>query len=194
MWAKFMGHPVLEDYRMPKIGKPQPHPIKEGIEGVERMIEAADRRNARDKALCALTGFLGLRVHEATGIRPEDFNLEEMILTVRGKGDKTRYVPLSDKVMSFIAPAMRSAIVNKTTVVNMSTGGARGAITKLAKRAGLASHVSSHDMRATFATAAYGVSHDIRAVQELLGHANVNTTQVYTGVTRDAMRTAAAVI
>ena len=116
-----------------------------------------------------------------------------MTLRVRGKGDKTRHVPISGAAWESIEKARKLAIDNGTTLVDRTERGARAAITRHAKNAGLSRHVSSHDMRATLATAAYESTHDLRAVQELLGHADAKTTQVYTGVSMAAKRAAVEV-
>lgn len=191
-WGRFMKHPLLEDYKSPKVPVPQPHPIPEGIDGVLSMIDAAKGINAR--ALCALTGLLGLRVHEAVLVRADCFDTVNNLLTVRGKGDKTRVLPVSQKVWAYIKPAYDAAGPTNSRIVPLSQRGARYAIKSHGRRAGLSRDIASHDMRATFATAAYGISHDLRAVQSLLGHADVKTTQVYTGVDAAAMRAAASVI
>lgn len=202
-WGKWNGAPdtFLSKYKAPKPAPPQPHPIPEGIDGVKAMI--ARTRNSQHKALCALTGLLGLRVGEAITVRPCDFNVSEMTLTVRGKGDKTRVVPVSDYAWQCIRLQYSKRIVGdgrrsfdagyQLPLVSLTNRGARKAITRHAKNAGLSRHVASHDMRATFATAAYQKSKDLRAVQELLGHASSVQTQVYTGVSMSTMREAADV-
>lgn len=190
-WAKASGAPasILAGYKAPKPSPPQPHPIPEGIDGVVAMIRSS--RNPRHRALCALTGLMGLRVGEAIGVRPEHFSVPDHTLTVRGKGDKTRVVPVSLAAWAFIVPAYGLASKNGGTLVPLTNRGARAAITRHARNAHLSRHVASHDMRATFATAAYGKTKNLRAVQELLGHADAKTTQVYTGVSMADMREAA---
>lgn len=193
-WAKHAGHPgtLLDGYKLPVPSAPQPHPIPEGIDGVVSMIRSS--RNPRHRALCALTGLVGLRVDEAIRVTRSDFDLSARTLTVRGKGDKTRVVPFGETAWKFICKAYEVATENDGEVlVPLRNRGARAAISRHARNAGLSRHVSSHDMRATFATAAYGHTHDLRAVQELLGHADPATTQVYTGVTMSSMRAAAEV-
>jgi site-specific recombinase XerD len=191
-WAKWQGIVILSDYVSPTPAPPQPHPIPEGIDGVLGMIQRI-RRNPRHRALCALTGLMGLRVDEAVRVIPYDFDLHEMELRVRGKGDKVRIVPVSETAWSHITKAYDLAVENNTTIIRLGNRGARAAITRHAKNAGLSRHVSSHDMRATFATAGYEKTKDLRAVQELLGHADAKTTQAYTGVSRAARRAAAEV-
>jgi integrase/recombinase XerC len=176
----------LANYRAPKAATAEPHPIPEGIDGVLRMIQSS--RNPRHRALCALTGLMGLRISEAIAVHRDDFDIAEMVLTVRGKGDKTRIVPVSDKAWRYIKTAHAKA--GDGSIVKLGNRGARYAISRHARNAGLSRHVASHDMRATLATAAYDKTRDLRAVQELLGHADPRTTQVYTRVSMTARRTA----
>lgn len=153
----------------------------------------ASSYNPRHRALMALTGLMGLRVSEAVSVRPANINLTTMMLTVRGKGDKTRVVPISDVAWTHMVHAYKVALDQGKTLVDRSERGARASITRHGKRAGLSAHVKSHDMRATLATAAFAATRNVRAVQEILGHANITTTQVYTEVTDDDMRKALAV-
>ena len=193
-WGAFEGHTILAKYKPPKPAKPEPHPIPEGIDGVLAMIKRT--RNPRHKALCALTGLMGLRVEEAINVCPSHFDMSNMTLKVRGKGDKTRIVPVTPAAWSYLSKATTVAMKAgvDSPLVPLTNRGARAAITRHARNAGLSRHVSSHDMRATFLTRAYEKSHDIRAVQELAGHADVRQTQVYTGVTMAGMRAAAEVV
>lgn len=194
-WARWRGNrELLRDYKPPTPAAPEPHPIPEGIDGVIRMI--CSTRNPRHKALCALTGLMGLRIDEAVRVRPEDFDFTDPnapTLVVNGKGSKTRIVPVSATAWAHLRRAHQRAIDEGTSLVRLTNSGARKAITRHARNAGLSRHVKSHDMRATFGTAAYEKSKDLRAVQELLGHADAKTTQVYTGVSTATKRAAAEV-
>ena len=84
---------MLEDFSAPTPARGMPHPLPEGIQGVYRLIAVAHIE--RHKALIALCGLCGCRIGEALSIKPCDFDLTEMLLTIRGKGDKTRIVPIS---------------------------------------------------------------------------------------------------
>lgn len=149
-------------------------------------------RTPEQKALCSLTGLMGLRVSEALSVMLADFDHSAATLTVRGKGDKTRTVPVSPRAWENLVPRMVELMtLGEQRLVSLSDRGARIVITTLGQKAGLSRSISSHDMRATFATAAYDKSLDIRAVQELLGHGSSQTTEIYTGVRLDTMREAA---
>lgn len=181
---------ALSDYTAPTPARSVPHPLPEGIDGVLRMIGAA--KNQQQVALVALCGLVGLRVAEALAVQPGDIDYHEMTLSVRGKGDKTRIVPVSDKAWLHLAPAVGSAVMNgRPTVVGYQDRFARECLTAMAARAGLKRAVSSHDLRATFATAAYNACSDPLVVRDLLGHSSVETTQVYIGVGMASMRAAA---
>lgn len=179
---------LLPEYRPPKPAPPQPHPIAEGIDGVLRMIQST--RNPRHRALCVMTGLMGLRVNEAVSIRPEHIDVALMEMTVRGKGDKVRVVPISTTAWKYMSRAYHHAQLNGTTLVRLTNRGARASITRHAKRANLSDHVASHDMRSTALTAFYEKSKDLRAVQEIAGHADSKTTQAYTRISKQSMRAA----
>jgi site-specific recombinase XerD len=182
-FAKWAGwEQVLTDYSTPTPAKPVPHPLPEGIDGVRRMLAVAKYDDER--ALIALCGLCGLRVAEALAVIPPNFDLTNMTLTIRGKGDKSRIVPVSKEAWNMLAPSVTRAYcgMGPGTVVGMYDRQARRCVTRLGKKANLKRHISSHDLRATFATAVYDKTMDIRLVQDLLGHSSVETTQVYTGV------------
>lgn len=193
-WSNF-----LAAYRPPKPGRPEPHPIPEGIAGVMAMYDACltpggrvTARIRRRRALVALTGLCGLRVGEAIAIRSENIDRTEQALRFMGKGDRQRTVPVSDVAWTIILDAARVTPPGET-IVGLKDRRARSTITQLAERAALSRRVSSHDCRATLATAAFDKCKNIRVVQELLGHASPEQTQVYTGVEASAMRDAVEV-
>lgn len=180
---------MLDDYSAPFVPKGIPHPIPEGIEGVYKLINTARQENR--KALIALCGLCGCRIGEALAVTPEDFDLDEMTLRIRGKGDKTRYVPISAGAWETLQrPVTRSFCNGGGSVVGLKDRFARRVITMLGQQAGLRREIRSHDLRATFGTAVYDKTKDIRVVQELLGHASVETTELYTGITEASKRNA----
>lgn len=196
-WGRFAGDPnFLSEYRGPKPNKAQPHPLPEGINGVLDMMHAAP--TPRHRALVALCGLAGLRVSEARTVTPSAIDAAEMTIKVYGKGSKERVIPMGTTAWHFIEPAWIESVQEDQTgnspIVKLSDRGARKFLTKVGCDAGLARRVSSHDLRATFATAAYTKTKDLRAVQELLGHSSSQTTEVYTGINMEAMRAAASVI
>lgn len=189
-FSRWAGWPeYLSEYVAPVPAKAVPHPIPEGIPGVLRMIDVA--KNAELKALVALCGLSGLRIHEALSTGTKSIDLHDMTLNVRGKGDRSRVVPVSSKCWGAISTAFVEASMRDNPIlVRYQDRSARKAITSIGRQAGLARAISSHDLRATFATEVFNQTKDQRLVQELLGHANGSTTEVYIGVTRIAMKNA----
>lgn len=187
-YARWAGWPItFEDYSTPTPLRGQPHPLPEGIDGVKRMILHANSDHHR--ALVALCGLCGLRVSEALMVGPKDFDLDHMTLTVWGKGEKERKVPVSQYAWEVLEhPVMRAYCEQRPTVVGLKDRPARAIITRLATRAGLSRHVASHDLRATFATGVYDKTLDQRLVQMLLGHASGATTEIYIGRSNDQLK------
>ena len=151
------------------------------------MIAQAKKEN--HAALVALCGLCGLRVAEALAVRASHFDLSRMMLLVHGKGDKEREVPVSTAAWEVLAhPVARSFCHDDALVVGLKDRFARTVITNLADMSGLQRHVSSHDLRATFATAVYDKTLNQRLVQELLGHSSGTTTEVYIGVSQKNLK------
>lgn len=190
-WAAWAGQPkILHDYLLPDAGKPNPHPIPEGFDGITRMIEAAEGHPAKT-ALVALSGFAGLRIGEILSVTVDSFDLIERRVTVTGKGDRTRSVPLAPGIFQWIMPAIAEAMTSDSKrIVPYKDRWARQVFTDLGAAAGLVRRVASHDGRATFATNVYREVKDLRVVQELLGHADSSTTEIYTEASDQAMRAA----
>lgn len=179
---------AFAEFHAPTPLRGDPHPLPEGIDGVIKMIDCT--KNEKHKALVALCGLLGLRVAEAVAVQPDDFDMAEMKLLIHGKGDKQRIVPVSDRAWTILAGPIMRARIEGRPVVGLKDRGARAAITDLGVKAKLQRHISSHDLRATFGTAIYNKTLDIRLVQELLGHSSSQTTELYTQVGMGKMRTA----
>lgn len=188
--GRCLGVAMLEEYSAPTPASSMPHPLPGLAADIEKMLAVA--LSDRQRTLVALLALCGLRISEARQVAPTDFDLHNMLLTVRGKGDKTRIVPVSQQAWSVMSPCVVEATLSKwPTVILYTDRHARELITKLGARAKLARPISSHDLRATFGTLAYALTGNIRAVQELLGHASVEQTVLYTGVRLAEMRAAA---
>jgi integrase len=148
-------------------------------------------KNPDQKALIALGGLVGCRIGESLAARFDWINVENMTIRIRGKGDKERTVPLSPLAWSHLQDAyVLSWAKPDKRLVSYEDRFARTIVGNLGVRAGLSRRVASHDLRATFGTAAYHETLNLRLVQELLGHASSNTTEVYTGVSMSEMRQA----
>lgn len=183
---------ILKDYRAPRPGSAVPHPLPDRLNDVWRLIDQA--KNSSDVAIIALCALVGCRVGEARSITPDSIDLPNMQITVRGKGDKTRVLPLSSRAWEMITPAYNWAVTQGgVALVPGSDSAVRKRITSMGKAAGIDRAISSHDLRSTFGSVMYDKTLNLRLVQELMGHANSTTTEVYTQVKMSDMRDAVAV-
>jgi integrase/recombinase XerD len=154
----------------------------------------------RDRALLEMMYACGLRASEATGMELGDIDLEEGVLRARGKGAKERIVPIGASAIAATRaylqrgrPALVGVQVQSRLLVN-SRGGAltRQGLYKIvqghARRAGLEQKMSPHTLRHTFATHLLAGGCDLRSLQEMLGHADLATTQVYTHLSAERLK------
>lgn len=183
---------ALNAYKAPPIPEPDPSPLPGGMDDIRRMIAAAE--TAPEEIACALGGFAGLRVSETTSITWASINLTSRELTVTGKGDKVRKIPIGNSLYPLLVKArsMQGLPGPERRVCELSYDAARGRITRIGHDARIAVPVvRSHDLRATFATALYERTQDVLMVSKLLGHTSIATTQAYLG--HDAKKTRSAV-
>lgn len=182
---------------------PQRLPKALTIEQVERLLTApsADEPlGIRDRALLELLYATGARVSEAVGLDVDDLSHGD-VLRLRGKGDKERIVPVGSFARAAVdayLTRVRPALAARGKASARLFLGARGAplsrqsawliIRDAAEGAHIAAHVSPHTLRHSFATHLLQGGADVRVVQELLGHASVATTQIYTHVSVDTLR------
>lgn len=148
-----------------------------------------DALAARDRAMFELFYSSGLRLSELVGLDLDDVNLQSGEAQVTGKGRKTRIVPVGRHALAAIAAWLlqRQPLARDTAALFISQRGARLTprsvqlrLDRWALQAGLGQHVHPHMLRHAFATHVLQSSGDLRAVQEMLGHASISTTQVYT--------------
>jgi integrase/recombinase XerD len=154
----------------------------------------------RDRALLETMYACGLRASEAVGLELADVDLEEGLLRARGKGSKERIVPIGrEAVTALLAycargrPALVGVRVETRLFVNLrGTGLTRQGLYKIiqghARRVGLRDKMSPHTLRHTFATHLLAGGCDLRSLQEMLGHADLSTTQVYTHLSADRLK------
>lgn len=141
----------------------------------------------RDRAMLELFYSCGLRLSELAGLRWLDMDLDDGEVRVRGKGDKTRIVPVGRFAVAALRALGAQEGMHPETPIFRGRGGAAISqravqlrVDKLARLHGLPKHVHPHMLRHTFASHLLESSGDLRAVQELLGHADIATTQIYT--------------
>jgi integrase/recombinase XerD len=143
------------------------------VEGLLCIVDTSTPRGMRDRALLELLYGTGARISEATGLVVDDLDLADGTVLLHGKGSRTRLVPVG----GYARDALETYLVR-----------ARPVLAEAAGRAGLSRHVSPHTLRHSYATHLLDGGADVRVVQELLGHASVTTTQVYTLVTVERLR------
>jgi integrase/recombinase XerD len=186
---------AVERVMRPKIGRRMPHVLT--LAQVEALIEAPEAGTPlglRDRAMLELAYGAGLRVSELCGLRLDQLHLKEQIVAVTGKGGKQRVVPFGRAASRAIAkyldhgrPFLLNGRLSPFVFVNArGTGISRVGFFKRLKEhaatAGIARKVSPHVLRHSFATHLLEGGADLRLVQELLGHADIATTQIYTHV------------
>jgi integrase/recombinase XerD len=203
---------VAHEVRPPSPARRLPKAIP--VESVVALIEAAGAlegpRGLRDRALLELLYGTGARISEAVGLAVDDLDRGQSVVRLAGKGGKQRIVPVGSYALKAVEdylvrarPALAAAVGRAGRSASGVRGGAlflnaRGGslsrqsawtiLRTAAERAGLTAEVSPHTLRHSFATHLLDGGADVRVVQELLGHASVTTTQVYTLVTVDRLR------
>lgn len=174
-------------------------------EEVERLVLAPDPSNRlywRDRALLEFAYASGVRVGELTGVKTRDVDLEEGFAIVFGKGSKERMVPLGGEAVHAVEvylrelrPVLEGGRCRGEGVLFLNARGSalsRMGVWKILKkhveRAGIDRRVTPHTLRHSFATHLLEGGADLASVQEMLGHADISTTQIYTHVDRDYLR------
>jgi len=175
------------------------------LDEVERLLDAAGAAGTalalRDRALLEMLYGTGARISEAVGLDVDDVDLESGAVRLLGKGSKERAVPVGSYACSAVsaylvrARPQLSGVGRATPALFLNARGGRlsrqsawAVLRAAADRAGVRADVSPHTLRHSFATHLLDGGADVRVVQELLGHASVTTTQVYTLVTVDRLR------
>lgn len=192
---------VADQIDSPRLEKYLPETLNEPT--VKRLLESIDDTqplSRRDRAILELMYASGLRVSELTGARLENLFLEDGAIRVTGKGNKTRIVPVGaaarESIESYLA-GERPVLVSRHSgsEIFLSKWGKKLTTTRIwqivkerAKLAGIESNVYPHLLRHSFATHLLGNGADLRVIQELLGHADIATTQIYTHVDQKHLR------
>jgi integrase/recombinase XerD len=181
-----------DGFDSPRLMQALPHVLSQ-VE-VERLLSAPDTskpQGVRDAAIMELFYSSGLRISELAGLRLRDVSLEESALRAHGKGTKVRLVPLGEKAINRIRDWLEIRAQGKVVddTLFLSTRGRRMSRTSLwqvvkrcARAANIRQNVTPHMLRHSFATHLLDHGADLRAVQEMLGHSDIATTQIYTHV------------
>ena len=190
-----------EALALPRIERYLPETLNELQ--VEQFLEKIDTKavhGLRDRAMIELLYASGLRISELANARLENFNFEERMVRVTGKGNKTRLVPVGRKACEALAaylsterpklvkPRSSSEIFLSERGTKLTTTRIWQIVKKHARRAGLDKNIYPHLLRHSFATHLLSNGADLRIIQEMLGHADISTTQVYTHVDQQRLK------
>jgi integrase/recombinase XerD len=195
------GSDPAEGVARPKVPRTLPKPLS--VDEVGALVSAPGENGVvalRDRALLETLYGAGLRISELVGLDVDDVDLEEGSVRAVGKGSKERIVPLGrfgvralDRYLVRARPLLSGSRSGPALFLNQRGGrltrqGCTNIIKAAARRAGLRKRVTPHVLRHSFATHLLEGGADVRVVQELLGHASLSTTQIYTLVTKDRLR------
>ena len=200
---ELLDHDPTAELRAPRGSHRLPHVLSRGE--VRRLLETprgTEPRALRDRALLELMYACGLRASEAIGLEVRDVDLDDGVLKARGKGNKERLVPVGRQAVSAVRAYVergRPRLVGdgsetRLFVNSRGAGLTRQGLYKIVQRhaasAGLAGKMSPHTLRHTFATHLLAGGCDLRSVQEMLGHADIATTQIYTHLSAERLKDA----
>jgi len=186
----------------PKLGRPLPKSLSEShVDALLAALNVDTAEGLRDRAILELMYGCGLRVSELVGLDSLSLNLRQGVLRVRGKGSKERLVPMGEEAIRWMQSYLdqaRTALAGKHTPPALFISRRAQALTrqqiwsmlkKLALVAGIdAAALSPHTLRHAFATHLLNHGADLRALQMMLGHSSLSTTQIYTLVAREALK------
>ena len=184
----------------PRLGKPLPGALSE--QQVEALLNAPDAETPiglRDRAMLELLYATGLRISELVGLGLASINLRQGVVRVLGKGGKERLVPVGQEALAWVARFVRDGrpalFGDRTEALFPSRLGRRmtrqtfwHAIKRHALQAGIDRSISPHTLRHAFATHLLNHGADLRAVQMMLGHADLSTTQIYTHIAQARLK------
>lgn len=172
----------------------------EEVDHLFQQFNRADPYELRDYTLFELLYSSGLRISESINLTMEDIDFDDELLRIRGKGDKERIVPFGPKASELLAEYLkqgRPEILKERDseylfVSKKSLQLDRKSVWRLLKkytvRSGIKKHITPHTLRHSFATHLLESGADLRAVQELLGHVDISTTQIYTHLAKESLK------
>lgn len=190
----------------PKLPRSLPKALSESeVEALIRAPDADTPLGLRDRAMLELLYATGLRVSELVGLRADQVNLRQGVLRVTGKGGKDRLVPIGEEAQHWLERyvahsrtlLMRGRVAEAIFVTARAQGMTRQMFWVMVKKHGLVAGIASqrispHVLRHSFATHLLNHGADLRAVQMLLGHADISTTTIYTHVARERLKSVVA--
>lgn len=181
---------------LPKIPKTLPNVLS--IDEVDRLlsIDVKDKYSARNKAMLELMYSSGLRISELINLKVVDISLDEALVKIFGKGSKERLVPIGDCALNAIENYIfiyRPQLIKKQSsdYLFLSSRGSKMSrqaffkiIKQIANENNIKTEISPHTLRHSFATHMLNYGADLRSIQELLGHSDISTTQIYTHISK----------
>lgn len=189
----------LANIKSPKIAKKLPTYLT--LEEVSKLldVEIKSPYDARNKAILELLYSSGIRISELCNMQTSNYDSYECIIRLIGKGSKERIIPLGDYAISVLEdyinnyrPKINKKNINSIFINNRGDAVSRQFIFKVIKKEclkkGIRKNVSPHTLRHTFATHLLQNGADLRIIQELLGHENISTTQIYTHVSNQELK------
>jgi integrase/recombinase XerD len=189
-----------EDFDSPRIIQPLPHVLlAHEVEGLLAAPDTSTDKGVRDSAILELFYSCGLRISELASLHVMNVQLKESSLRVQGKGNKTRLIPLGKTAIAKVNAwyTTRARWKQQDNTVFLSSHGkrmSRSSVWQVVKRAAqtanIRQNVTPHMLRHSFATHLLDNGADLRAVQEMLGHSDIATTQIYTHVSRERLSSA----
>lgn len=191
---------VTADVKPPAPGRRLPKALSiDEVEAILGAIPGDDPRALRDRAMLEMLYSTGARISEAVGMDVDDVDTVDRSVLLRGKGGKDRLVPVGRPALAaldaYLVRGRPALIARGTPAVFLNVRGGRlsrqtawQVLRTAAERAGVTATVSPHTLRHSFATHLLDGGADVRVVQEMLGHASVTTTQIYTMVTANTLR------
>ena len=194
----------FEMIESPKVEKTLPSFLyKDEIEKIFNSIDTTDAIGKRNLAIMEILYGSGLRVSELVSLKESNLDYSNMLIKVHGKGNKERFVPMNSRTVQAIRSYLligRPELILKNELeapdvmfVNhhgtaLTTRGVRVILDKILLDAAETHHISPHTLRHTFATHLLDGGADLRSVQEMLGHSNLSTTQIYTHVSTEQLK------
>ncbi|MFD2628375.1 tyrosine recombinase XerC [Oceanobacillus kapialis] len=200
--GEFLSNPFVH-ISLPKTNSPVPGFLyKQELEKLFEINDFQKPTGQRDQALIEILYATGMRISECQGLRLQDIDFSIGTIFVRGKGRKERYIPFgrfAEVALETYINEGRTALLEKAgqqseaVFLNargnpLTARGMRLILNKMVEKAALTVQVHPHKLRHTFATHLLNEGADLRSVQELLGHENLSSTQIYTHVTKDYLR------
>jgi integrase/recombinase XerD len=192
----------MEKISAPKVSKGLPNVLNiNEIEAILSQPDTSKKLGLRDKALLETFYACGLRVSELINLKISDLFLNEEMIRVFGKGSKERFVPIGSSAINWITEYLKNSrpllekkaksqhvLFLNSRGTKLSRMGVWKIVDSNAKLAGIKKEVHPHTFRHSFATHLLEGGADLRAVQEMLGHVDISTTQIYTHIDRDYIK------